>query len=151
MLPRRWVNGAQVTKGESLPPWKQLPWKKYKQVDVTGQLRNGNNLLAVQITHYVVNPNGMASEDTPPMSATLVAQLADGSTVHFATGAEAAHWKASIHLRRMAGLPVRHARTASVEASDCLCSDCRKSGIRAAWQPVAYTDSEGAARGLRDS
>ena len=91
-----WVNGAQVTKGEPLPPWKQLPWKKYKQVDVTGQLKNGNNLLAVEITHYVVNPNGMASEDTPPMSATLVAQLADGSTVHFATGAEG-DWKASIH------------------------------------------------------
>jgi alpha-L-rhamnosidase len=67
-----WINGAQVTKGEPLPPWKQFPWKKYKQIDVTSQVRNGGNLLAVEITHYVENPNGMATGDTPPMSATLL-------------------------------------------------------------------------------
>ena len=91
-----WVNGSEVTKGEPLPPWKQFPWKKYKQIDVTKQVRDGKNLLAVEITHYVVNPNGMASEDTPPMSATLVVQHADGSVEHFESGANG-DWKASIH------------------------------------------------------
>jgi len=91
-----WVNGAQVTQGEPLPPWKQLPWKKYKQIDVTKQLKSGANLLAVEIMHYVVDPNGQATAETPPMSATLLVQRADGSVVHFVSGANA-EWKASIH------------------------------------------------------
>jgi len=91
-----WVNGTQVTKGESLPPWRQLPWKKYKQIDVTSRVRSGSNLLAVEITHYVENPNGMASGDPLPMSATLVAQLTDGSIMHFVSGT-GSDCKASIH------------------------------------------------------
>ncbi|HEY9127854.1 MAG TPA: family 78 glycoside hydrolase catalytic domain, partial [Acidobacteriaceae bacterium] len=91
-----WVNGQQVTQGEPLPGWKQFPWKKYKQMDVTKQVKDGQNLLAVEITHYVVNPNGMANEDTPPMSAVLVVQHADGSVEHFESGANG-DWKASVH------------------------------------------------------
>ena len=91
-----WVNGQKVTQGEPLPGWKQFPWKKYKQLDVTKLVRQGENVLAVEITHYVVNPNGMAREDTPPMSATLIVQHADGSVVHFESGANG-DWKASIH------------------------------------------------------
>ncbi len=90
-----WVNGAQVTKGAALPGWKQLPWKKYVQVDVTGKVHDGANDLAVEITHYVVNPNGMASKDPPPMSATLVAQMADGAIARIASGTDGG-WKASI-------------------------------------------------------
>jgi alpha-L-rhamnosidase len=90
-----WVNGAQVATGAPLPPWKQLPWKKYVQVDVTGQVKAGANTLAIEITHYVVNPNGMATADAPPMSATLVAQLADGTVVHFASSPESG-WTTSI-------------------------------------------------------
>jgi alpha-L-rhamnosidase len=90
-----WVNGAQVTKGAELPPWKQLPWKKYVQVDVTSQLRTGANALAIEITHYVVNPNGMATADTPPMSAALVIQMTNGSVVRYASGLDTG-WKTSI-------------------------------------------------------
>jgi alpha-L-rhamnosidase len=91
-----WVNGQQVATGASLPPWKQLPWKKYQRTDVTAQVHAGANTLAVLVTHYVVNPNGMATGDTPPMSATLVVQLADGSIVHFVSGIDSG-WNASIH------------------------------------------------------
>jgi len=91
-----WVNGIKVTTGAPLPPWKQLPWKKYQQIDVTPLTRPGANALAIEITHYVVNPSGMAGRDTPPMSATLVAQLQDGSIVTFSTNANSG-WKASIH------------------------------------------------------
>jgi alpha-L-rhamnosidase len=91
-----WINGTKVATGAPLPPWKQLPWKKYQQSDVTKDLRNGSNLLGIEITHYVVNPNGMATGDTPPMSATLIAQLEDGSVVTFASGSNS-EWKASIH------------------------------------------------------
>jgi alpha-L-rhamnosidase len=89
-----WLNGAQVVKGAPLPPWKQLPWKKYVQLDVTAQTHAGSNVLAVEVTHYIVNPNGMAGNDPPPMSATLVVQLADGSTASFASSPD---WRVSIH------------------------------------------------------
>ena len=89
-----WLNGAQVVKGAPLPPWKQLPWKKYVQLDVTAQTHPGANTLAVEVTHYIVNPNGMAGNDPPPMSAALVVQLADGPTASFASGPD---WKVSIH------------------------------------------------------
>jgi alpha-L-rhamnosidase len=91
-----WVNGEQVATGASLPPWKQLPWKKYVKTNVTSKLKQGDNLLALDIIHYVVNPNGMAGKDTPAMSATIVAELADGSTVHFESSANG-DWKTSIH------------------------------------------------------
>jgi alpha-L-rhamnosidase len=91
-----WINGAPVAKGAPLPPWKQLPWKKYVQVDVSAQVHPGANTLAVEITHYIANPNGMAGNDPPPMSASLVAELGDGSTAIFAT-APNSDWKVSIH------------------------------------------------------
>jgi len=90
-----WINGAKVATGATLTPWKQMPWKKYIQTDVTSQLKSGTNMLAVEITHYVVNPNGQATNDPPPMSATLIAQFADGSVVHFASDTKSG-WKTSI-------------------------------------------------------
>ena len=90
-----WVNGKQVLIGAPLPPWAQLPWKKYVRADVTAQLKAGANLLSIATTHYVVNPNGFGGHTAPTMSATLVAKLEDGSVVSFATKAGAG-WEASI-------------------------------------------------------
>ncbi|MFC5865545.1 family 78 glycoside hydrolase catalytic domain [Acidicapsa dinghuensis] len=80
-----WINGQKIAIGAPLPPWKQLPWKKYVQVDATSALKEGINALAVEITHYVVNPNGMATSEAPPMSATLTVQYNDGSIATFAS------------------------------------------------------------------
>jgi alpha-L-rhamnosidase len=91
-----WVNGTQVETGAPLSPWKQMPWKKYVRADVTAQVKAGANLLAVETTHYVVNPNGQGGHDAPAMSATLVVTLADGSITTFASGVDRG-WKASIH------------------------------------------------------
>ena len=91
-----WVNGTKVATGAPLPPWKQFPWKKYQQSDVTANLRTGSNLLAIEITRYILDPNGIATVDKPPMSATLVAQLQDGSVVAFASNPNS-DWKSSIH------------------------------------------------------
>ena len=33
-----WVNGEQVLTEDPLPPYKQMPWKKFVRVDVTGKL-----------------------------------------------------------------------------------------------------------------
>jgi alpha-L-rhamnosidase len=91
-----WINGEQVATGAVLPPWKQLPWKKYVKTDISTKLKQGDNMLALDIIHYVVNPNGMAGKDTPAMSATIVAELADGTVVHFESNA-ASSWTTSIH------------------------------------------------------
>ncbi len=91
-----WVNGAQVATGAPLPGWKQLPWKKYVKIDVTKLVHDGDNLLAIETTHYLVNPNGMATKDTPAMSATLVLKNGDGSVTHVESKVNGA-WKTSIH------------------------------------------------------
>ena len=43
--------------------------------------------------HYVVNPNGMATDDAPPMIATLVVEYADGTWASFASNTD---WKTAI-------------------------------------------------------
>ncbi|MGB7547130.1 MAG: family 78 glycoside hydrolase catalytic domain [Terracidiphilus sp.] len=89
-----WVNGGEVMKEDPLPPYKQMPWKKFVRADVTGAVREGANTVAVEALHYVVNPNGMATEDAPPMIATLVVEYADGTTAVFASDTT---WKAAVH------------------------------------------------------
>jgi alpha-L-rhamnosidase len=89
-----WVNGAQVLNANPLPPYKQMPWKKYVRADVTKQLTNGTNSLALECVHYVVNPNGMATQEAPPLSATLYVEFEDGRTI---TVASETAWKSAIH------------------------------------------------------
>ncbi len=89
-----WVNGAQVLAGDPLPAWKQMPWKKFVRADVAGKLAVGANSLAIETVHYVANPNGMATEDAPPVIATLVVEYADGSVATFASDTS---WKTAAH------------------------------------------------------
>jgi alpha-L-rhamnosidase len=89
-----WVNGAQVLTANPFPAWKQMPWKKFVRADVTDKLANGENSIAIETVHYVANPNGMATEDAPPMIATIVVEYADGTTAALASGPQ---WKAAIH------------------------------------------------------
>ncbi|HEX4032431.1 MAG TPA: family 78 glycoside hydrolase catalytic domain [Terracidiphilus sp.] len=89
-----WVNGAQVLTAAPLPPWQQMPWRKFVRADVTGKLAAGENVLAIESVHYVANPNGMVTDDQPPMIATLAVQYADGSWATFTTGSD---WKTAIH------------------------------------------------------
>ncbi len=85
-----WINGSQVLTENPLPPYKQMPWKKFVRAEVTKQLGGGANTLAIEALHYVVNPNGMATDDAPPMVATLVVEYADGTWESFASETE---WK----------------------------------------------------------
>ena len=88
-----WVNGAQVLHENPLPPYKQMPWKKFVRADVTAQLSAGKNTVVIEVLHYVVNPNGMATDDAPPMIATLVVEYTDGTWASFASNTE---WKTAI-------------------------------------------------------
>lgn len=89
-----WINGAQVLTADPLPPWKQMPWKKFVRADVTDKLSAGANTIAIETVHYVVNPNGMAAADAPRMIATLVVEYADGTTGTFSSAPD---WKSAIH------------------------------------------------------
>ena len=92
-----WINGAQVLAADPLPPWKQMPWKKFVRADVTDKIIVGANTIAVVAVHYVVNPSGMAAADAPPMIATLFVEYADGTTATFSSGPD---WKTAIHAPR---------------------------------------------------
>lgn len=89
-----WVDGAQVLAADPLPAWQQMPWKKFVRADVTSQLSQGVNTIAIESVHYVANPNGMATEDPPPMIATLVVEYADGTWASFASDTG---WKVAVH------------------------------------------------------
>jgi alpha-L-rhamnosidase len=78
-----WVDGAQVMTAGALPPWMQMPWRKFVRADVTGKASQGTNTVAVELVHYEVNPNGMVTEDPPPMIATLAVEYTDGSWASF--------------------------------------------------------------------
>ena len=89
-----WINGVSVLTADPLPPWKQMPWKKYVRAEVKGHLVSGANTIAIEAIHYNANPNGMASGDPPPMSATLFVEYDDGTTATFASGTD---WKTAAH------------------------------------------------------
>jgi alpha-L-rhamnosidase len=89
-----WIDGSQVLTEDPLPPYRQMPWKKCARAEVTTHLSAGTSTIAVETLHYVANPNGTASDDAPPMIATLVVQYNDGSWTSFSSGPD---WKTAIH------------------------------------------------------
>ncbi len=93
-----WVNGKQVVTAMPMPPWKQFPWQTYTAAEVTGDLRSGRNLVAVEVLLYSANPSGLAaaSHDGTPMNACLYLEMADGSIAIVKSGVEAG-WKATMN------------------------------------------------------
>jgi alpha-L-rhamnosidase len=76
-----WVNGKQALEAAPFPPWHQMPWKKFVRADVTADLKEGANALAIQTVRYTTTNQDAA----PPMSATLYVQYDDGTTATFAS------------------------------------------------------------------
>jgi alpha-L-rhamnosidase len=89
-----WIDGKQVMARAPLPPWKQLPWRKYASQDVTDAFTVGSNTLAIESSSYIVSPSGASPASNPPMQATLVVQYEDGSMQSWASGLD---WKTSLH------------------------------------------------------
>jgi len=88
-----WVNGQHVLNGDPLPAWQQMPWGTYKRVEVTGNMKEGPNLLAIGITHYQT-ARGQQVATRTPMSAVLYLRYADG-TMELITSANPG-WKAQL-------------------------------------------------------
>lgn len=89
-----WINGERVLSASELPPYKQLPWKKFMRAEATGKLKAGANTIAIEAVHYVANPNGMAIEAAPAVIATLYVEYTDGTSGVFVSGLD---WKSAIH------------------------------------------------------
>lgn len=87
-----WVNGTQALEAQPFPAWHQMPWKKFVRADVTKDVAQGANTLAVQTATYSGPSYGAV--EAPPMIATLFVQYADGSVQTFASNEQ---WKAVAH------------------------------------------------------
>ena len=48
-----WVNGEQVMTAAAYPPYHHLPWKKFVRADVTAQVAEGQNTIAIESVHYI--------------------------------------------------------------------------------------------------
>ncbi len=91
-----WINGTQVLQAQPMPPWQQMPWQTYTRKDITSELHEGGNTLAVGIIHYNPQPGPLTARNTrTPMSACIYVELSDGSVVLFTSGQQG--WKASLN------------------------------------------------------
>lgn len=88
-----WVNGNEALKARPIPPWKSLDWKRFVTADVSAELREGANTLAIEDIRYITNPNA-TMHGTPPMIATLFVEYTDGTVAVFGSGTD---WKTAIH------------------------------------------------------
>ncbi len=88
-----WINGTPVLQSKPLAPWKQMPWGTYERVDVTPDLHQGDNFLAIGITRYK-SPQVQQVSTQAPMSAVLFIAYTDGSTKLLTSAAEG--WKAEL-------------------------------------------------------
>ncbi|HLY43383.1 MAG TPA: family 78 glycoside hydrolase catalytic domain [Terracidiphilus sp.] len=89
-----WVNGTQILTEDPLPPYGQMPWKKFVAADVTGKLADGANSMAIETLRYEADPERAANEEAAPMIATLFVEYTDGTTQTFASDTS---WKSAIH------------------------------------------------------
>jgi alpha-L-rhamnosidase len=90
-----WINGKQVMEAAPLPPWRQMPWKTYAIRDVSGELRTGQNVLAVEVVHYLNAGGGGRRPSQTPMNAVLYVEAADGTFELFKSTPEG--WRAALN------------------------------------------------------
>lgn len=88
-----WINGKQVLQPESLPPWRQMPWKTYTVRDIAKDIQNGQNVLAVEIVRYAGRFG--ANSGQTPMSAVIYLEAEDGSVELFKTAPKT--WRAALN------------------------------------------------------
>jgi alpha-L-rhamnosidase len=90
-----WLNGKQVMEAAPLPPWRQMPWKTYAIRDVSGELRMGQNVLAVEVVHYLNAGGGGRRPSQTPMNAVLYVEATDGTVELFKSTVEG--WRAVLN------------------------------------------------------
>ncbi len=75
-----WVNGDHVLSAAPYPAYHHLAWQKFERADVTGQVKEGPNTVAIKCMHYIGKYGEDKRKDAPPMMATLLVFYKDGTT-----------------------------------------------------------------------
>jgi alpha-L-rhamnosidase len=89
-----WINGKAVMEAAPLPPWRQMPWKTYAIRNVSGELRAGQNVLAIEVVHYLTGGGNRPRVSQTPMNAVLYVEATDGTVELFKSRAEG--WRAAL-------------------------------------------------------
>jgi alpha-L-rhamnosidase len=87
-----WVNGKQVLTAAAFPPYHHLPWKKFVRADVSAEVVQGENTIAIESVHYIDKYGEKERKNAPPMVATVVVLYADGTS---STVASDGQWKSA--------------------------------------------------------
>jgi alpha-L-rhamnosidase len=90
-----WLNGKQVMEVRPVPPWRQMPWKTYAIRDVSSELRAGQNVLAIEVVHYLNGGGNRQRVSQTPMNAVLYVEAADGTFEVFKSTPEG--WRAALN------------------------------------------------------
>jgi alpha-L-rhamnosidase len=88
-----WMNGEQVMEAAPYPAYHQMPWQKFLRADVTGQLVQGRNTIAIRCLHYIGKYGEKHRKDAPPMMTTLLLFYKDGTT---STEVSDGSWKSAV-------------------------------------------------------
>ncbi len=67
-----WINGAEIFSAQPLPPYAQMPWKKYVSGDATAALKTGSNLLSIEVVLYAKPRSKNENLSRTPMKRRLV-------------------------------------------------------------------------------
>ncbi len=89
-----WLNGKPVMEAAPLPPWRQMPWKTYAIRDVSGELRTGQNVLAIEVVHYLTGGGNRPRVSQTPMNAVLYVEATDGTIELFKSTEKG--WRAAL-------------------------------------------------------
>ena len=90
-----WVNGTQIMQAIAMPAWKQSPWGSYLSQDVTSAVKPGANLLAIEVTSYVISRDLVPVQT--PMSACLYVEFVDGTQEVLTSSANG--WKSELNAK----------------------------------------------------
>ncbi len=91
-----WVNGRKVSDAAPMLASGSLAWKKYDLRDVTGEVRTGKNLLAVDVKRYFSKDQGPTpNPGQSPLAVVLVITKTDGSLSVSKSGQPG--WKAAFN------------------------------------------------------
>src|SRR5256885_7026724 len=72
-----------------------MPWKTYKKRGITEQVKEGKNIVAIDVIRYrQERRRGVPDDARSPMSATIYIEMTDGSARIFKTAASG--WKAAL-------------------------------------------------------
>ena len=88
-----WVNGEKVLTAAAYPPYHHLPWKKFVRADVTRQVVEGRNAIAIESVHYIDKYGEAKRKDTPPMITTVLLLYKDGTVSRIGSDGQ---WKSAL-------------------------------------------------------